>query len=746
MIPLTPSLMCLLTLFSTLLSLTAATYPTTTNTTITTQFTPEEMLSVSRRGTALPNAAGTLALYTTSQHSFETHSNTHGLWVMNLTNGESWLYTNSSAVSDPNWLDGNMFVWFVGEEDGSTSVVVGDATTPDAEPISAGSIPGPVSGLKLVSTGIGTWGYAFTGSAAPNGTIYNSALAETPLSSGMMYTKIFVRHWDSYVTPYKNSVWYGTLSSQSINGTAGFSISEPINALNGTGFESPVPITGGTDQYAICSTGLAFISKDLTLLDPIYTKSDVWYIRLSNFTSTAPKPQAVLTPGFEGASAALVFSPTNPSLSFVRMKDISYESDKNRIFTVPDVTKNLTATEFYATDDGIGSWDRSPSPLIYSKDGKTLYAVAEDFGRVRLWSLSSDPAQAETPALVFGEGGVSDVQWLDGDKLLVSSSSFLDNSIYSFIDPVVAASSNATSGITLLSANLNYGSKWGLSRSQISDVYYKGYGDYMVHAFVIKPSTFKPNTTYPLMFYVHGGPQGATADVWSNRWNMLVWAEQGYIVVAFNPTGSTGFGQNLTNGIQNQWGGRPYQDLVLGWEFIEANLPYVDTSRAMALGASYGGYMMNWIQGNDLGRKFKALFTHDGPFSTLSMSSSEELWFPHHDFNGTLSQNWDNYARWNPANRTDQWATPHLVVHNELDYRLPISEGLATFNTLQERGVPSKMLIFPDENHWVLKQENSLVWHKTAMDWLNGYVGLPKYSKPGDEAFRAMLMNGEWVY
>lgn len=133
MIPLIPSPICLLALCSTLLSLTAATYPTTTNTTITTQFTPEEMLSVSRRGTALPNAAGTLALYTTSQHSFETHSNTHGLWVMNLTNGESWLYTNSSAVSDPNWLDGNMFVWFVGEEDGSTSVVVGDATTPDAE-------------------------------------------------------------------------------------------------------------------------------------------------------------------------------------------------------------------------------------------------------------------------------------------------------------------------------------------------------------------------------------------------------------------------------------------------------------------------------------------------------------------------------------------------------------------------------------------------------------------------------------
>jgi dipeptidyl aminopeptidase/acylaminoacyl peptidase len=226
---------------------------------------------------------------------------------------------------------------------------------------------------------------------------------------------------------------------------------------------------------------------------------------------------------------------------------------------------------------------------------------------------------------------------------------------------------------------------------------------------------------------------------------MAVFAEQGYVVVAFNPTGSTGFGQGLTDGIQNQWGGRPYNDLVLGWDYICSNLSYVDTDRAIALGASYGGYMVNWIQGHDLGRKFKALFTHDGVFSTLAQYSSEELWFPQHDFNGTLWENWENYARWNPANLTDQWATPHLIVHNELDYRLPISEGLSAFNILQTKGIPSKLLSFPDENHWVLKPENSLVWHKTVLDWLNGYVGLPKYSKPDDVEYRSLLQNGKWI-
>lgn len=500
------------------------------------------------------------------------------------------------------------------------------------------------------------------------------------------------------------------------------------------------------DSYEIGKTGLAFIAKDLELLDPVYTKSDVWYIPVTNFSAAASSPQLVATPGFVGASDSLMFSPTSPSLAFVRMKEIDYEAGKNRIFVVSDVTKSLNATEFYATEDGVGSWDRSPNPVVWSKDGQTIFSVVEDYARVRLFSNPADPAKAtETPSLLFAEGSIGDVKWLPGGKLLVSSSSYLDSSIYSTVDPVAAAASNATSGISLNSANLNYGAKWGLSKSQISEVFYKGYGDYMVHAWVIKPSTFKANQTYPLMFYVHGGPQGATADSWSNRWNMMVWAEQGYVVVAFNPTASTGFGQNLTDGIQNQWGGRAYQDLVLGWEYIENNLPYVDCDRAMALGASYGGYMMFWIQGQPLGRKFKALFSHDGSFNTLSQYSSEELWFMQHDFNGTLWANWDNYARWNPANHTDAWATPHLIVHNELDYRLPISEGISAFNVLQERGVPSKLLIFPDENHWVLKHENSLVWHKTAFDWLNGYVGLPKYSQPDDEAYRATLMNGEWI-
>ncbi|KAG9228346.1 putative dipeptidyl-peptidase 5 [Amylocarpus encephaloides] len=709
-------------------------------------FTPEAMLSAPRRSPALPNAAGSLAIYSSSAYNFTTTKKKTELSVMSLSNGSTWLFSNSSAVSNPVWLDGNNFVWLTSEKDGSTSFSIGDATAPAAKPIAAGSVPGAIDGLKLTKLSNSTWGVAFIGTAASNGTLYNSELADTPITSGRMYSQIFVRHWDTYVTPERNSIWYGTLSRGTGNGVSSYTLSEPINALNGTGLESPVPPFGGTDNFDISKVGLVFVAKDPKLNQATTTKSDVYYIPLQTFTEAAPAPQIITTPHLEGASTSPVFSPVGPSLAFVRMKDISYESDKNRLLLVPDVTKGLTTSEFYSTANGEGAWDRSPGTVAWSKDGKTIYTTSEDRARLRMWSNPADPFITVLPSMIYN-ASVSDAHPLASGKILVSGSSYLDNSIYSWVDPVLAASSNATQGVTLLSANLGLGSKWGLSSSQISEVYYQGDGDYLVHAWVIKPSFYKDGDTYPLAFYVHGGPQGSTKDSWSTRWNMMIFAEQGYVVVAFNPTGSFGFGQKLTDQIQNQWGGLPYNDLALGWEYVEKNLPFVDTSRAIELGASYGGYMGFWIAGQPLGKKFKAQFVHDGSFNTLSQYASEELWFMQHDFNGTLWDDFANYERWNPAAHTKNWTTPMLIVHNELDYRLPIAEGLAAFNVLQAKGVPSKFLSFPDENHWVLKPENSLVWHKAVLDWLNGYVGLPSYSEGvvGQERYRATLMNGPWM-
>lgn len=518
--------------------------------------------------------------------------------------------------------------------------------------------------------------------------------------------------------------------------------------MKGTGLESPYPPNGGTDHFDVSAKGIAFVAKDPKLdfgrnNQASTTKSDLYYIPLKTFLeSPAPKPKIVLTPGLEGAATAPTFSNSGTQLVFLRQKDISYESGLWRIFHT-DVS-TLSVTEFYAKKP----WDRWPSGQVWSADDTKLYIWAEEFGHVKLFVMPSSPSAATSlPKQIFASGSVSDVQLLPNNKLFVSSAKFIDNSVYSFVDPEIAAASNATKGVTTFSANLGNTTpnNYGLSQSQVSETWYTGANGVVQHAYVIKPSFFKEGEKYPLAYVMHGGPQGSFSDSWSNRWNMAVFAEQGYVVVTPHFTASTGFGQKLIDSIQNQWGGLPYIDIENCFEHIKKNLHYVDTSRSVALGASYGGYMMYWIAGHALGLKMKAIFCHDGSFNTLSQYSSEELWFMNHDFNGTLWENWDNYARWNPAQHTANWKTPMLIVHNEKDYRLPIAEGLAAFNVLQSKGIESKFLTFPDENHWVLNRENSLVWHKSVLDFLNPKVGLPRYSKEDDEAYRATLMNGPWI-
>jgi dipeptidyl aminopeptidase/acylaminoacyl peptidase len=318
--------------------------------------------------------------------------------------------------------------------------------------------------------------------------------------------------------------------------------------------------------------------------------------------------------------------------------------------------------------------------------------------------------------------------------LILSANSLVDNSAYYFLEPKLASAKPQ-----LISSNAKGGSLFGLSPKQVDELWWDGAADgTKVHAWVVKPSHFDSKKKYPLAYLIHGGPQGAWENSFSTRWNPAVFAEQGYVVVCPNPTGSTGYGQAFTDAIQKNWGGLPYQDLVLGFEYISKNIEYVDAEKAVALGASYGGYMMNWIQGNPLGRKFKALVTHDGVYSMTSQMASEELYFPEHEFGGKWWKNQDSWLQYDPAKLAENWATPHLIIHSDKDYRLTVAEGLAAFNVLQEKGVPSQYLTFPDENHWVLNPENSLLWHATVLEWINHWVGLPTPSENDPELAKVL--------
>ena len=622
-------------------------------------------------------------------------------------------------------------MWLKEGDKGVTQLMVGDVDGIGDTYIAA-TVPGPISNLKLKAVAEGKLAVAVTGQAKPDGTLYNPENEPKKLTSGLVYDSLMVRHWDKYVTPNRNTIWTGILQKSK----GKYSLSELTNPLKGTDLESPMPPFGGADHFDVSSTGIVFVAKDPTLNPALNTKCDVYFVPLGTFSvsSHSGKPQKVNVEGFEGACTSPVFSPDGRAAAFLKMKQNGYESDKNRIFVVPDLSKLSDVMEVFKSNDGKGLWDRSPGAVMFSEDGKSLYLQAEDKGRGLLYKLDIPGTPGDMTSLpepLTETGYISDVRPLSANstELFISSTNLIDNSVYEILDPKQPLEAR------LVSSNSRNGSAFGLSKDQVSDIWFKGADDHEVHAWVMKPSNFSSDKTYPLAYLIHGGPQGAWNDQWSTRWNPAIFAEQGYIVITPNPTGSTGYGQAFTDAITKSWGGLPYEDLVNGFEYIKENLSYVDTSRSVALGASYGGYMMNWMQGHALGREFKALVTHDGVFSMANQMSSDEQYFPNHDLGGPYWTATEEWEKWNPAKYAGNWSTPHLIIHNELDYRLPISEGLAAFNVLQERGVPSRFLTFPDENHWVLLQENSLLWHTVVLNWIHKYAGLPPYKEESDQGF-----------
>jgi dipeptidyl aminopeptidase/acylaminoacyl peptidase len=246
-----------------------------------------------------------------------------------------------------------------------------------------------------------------------------------------------------------------------------------------------------------------------------------------------------------------------------------------------------------------------------------------------------------------------------------------------------------------------------------------------IHGFIVKPANFDATRKYPLVVLIHGGPQSAWNDNWGYRWNPQVFANNGYIVFAPNPRGSIGYGQQFVNEISGDWGGKAYTDIMNGTADVIRRNSFIDKNRIGAAGASYGGYMINWIEGhnNDPRFRFKVLVSHDGVYNLSSMyGATEELWFTDWEFKGTPWTNPAMYQRWSPGNFVNNFKTPILIIHSELDYRVPFGEGLQLFTAVQRMGVDSKLLMFPDEGHWVLKPQNSQLWHHTVLDWLDKYL------------------------
>lgn len=448
-------------------------------------------------------------------------------------------------------------------------------------------LAGAISAPKAKQLPCGKVAICCAALTTPKGEMYWPPAEPKSHSTAKVYTSLFVRHWDAWSTENQNSLWYGQLAR--IDGkwtleTPGFT-----NLLAGTNLSSPVPPFGGTGDFDMSSCAICFVAKDPNLNPARFTKTDLYYTPIKSFVEKpATAPQLVKTGNLHGYSIAPAFSRDGKQIAFARMRSHQNESDKTRLMLVPDVGDLSNVQEFYETSDGKGGWGLRPDWVVWSHDGKELYVVAEEHARVKLWKLPSSPLSAtRLPVAIYQDGCVAEAKLLGGGpSLLISTKSRVESSRYSVIDP-------STCKTTEISSSTKNGRSVGLSLSQCDEIWYPGAAGYDNHALVTKPSNFDPSKKYPLAFLIHGGPQSAWVDDWSTRWNPAIFAEQGYVAVCPNPTGSTGYGQKHIDAIASNWGGTPYDDLVKCFEFLEEKLDYVDTSRAVALGASYGGYMIS---------------------------------------------------------------------------------------------------------------------------------------------------------
>ncbi|KAL8877632.1 MAG: hypothetical protein Q9198_004385 [Flavoplaca austrocitrina] len=345
------------------------------------------------------------------------------------------------------------------------------------------------------------------------------------------------------------------------------------------------------------------------------------------------------------------------------MNGIYYESDRNIIYVANADPNNFNVKSV------AGNWDRSPDVLVWSNDGRVLYVAAPNLGRERIFPVPIDAGLDYKPSNITNEGVPAGMQVLANGDILVS-----DSRIWSSRDIYTVKPDGSATNV-YFQANLVDAELAGLGPHDVSEFYFSSNStETALQSWIVYPANFSADQTYPLAFLVHGGPQGGF-----------------YTPGARAGTTNSGWGQNLTDAVAGHWGDYPYWDLVYAWDYVHENLPYVDTSRGISAGASFGAYMNNWFQGHEMGRRFKALVSHDGVTNTLADYATEELWFINHDQDGifTSPNETSTYYRWNPILFYENWATPHFVVHNDLDYRLPVSEGIMLFNMLQVKGVPT---------------------------------------------------------
>jgi dipeptidyl aminopeptidase/acylaminoacyl peptidase len=522
-----------------------------------------------------------------------------------------------------------------------------------------------------------------------------------------IFTHLLYRHWNHFTGDERSHLFLLTVESGAVRDLT------PNDA-----HDVPPFSMGGGGGFAISpdSKELAFTENP----DAEPATSTSAQIYTLDLTDAAAKPVKVSTSA--GGNFDPAYSPDGKWLAWRSQARAGYESDKFRLTVYDRAAKT--------GNDLLPKFDNWVDEFAWGADSKYVHFVSGRYGEAPLYSIGIDDGDLHKFENIKGEWSALHTTPLrdHGRELIVGSLMTVDRPSEVAVADLEIASDNTKQYVPGHVTHLNDSLFAKLDQEEMESFWFTAEDKTKLQGFIIPPPGFDAAKKYPVKFLMHGGPQGAWGDMWSYRWNAELFAANGYVVIMINPRGSTGYGQAVVDGVNGDWGGKPFTDLMTGLDYAEQHYPFIDKNRECALGASYGGYMANWVLGHT--NRFKCIVSHDGMFDAESaFGSTEEDWFNVWEFKG---HPWDYYGKpdaenpfrkWSPSLYAKNFKTPTLVIHSQLDYRLDVSEGFQLFDTLQLLKVPSKMLYFPDEGHWVMKPQNSQLWYKTVNDWVDEWTG-----------------------
>ncbi len=664
-------------------------------------FSVYDMVAMERLGDPRPSPDGQWVVFTRRAWDPAANKATTNLWLASLDGRTVRQLTATPQVADssPVWSPDGRTVAFVSTRGGSQQIWTIRLDGGEARPLA--KLPVDVDNLRWSPTGEHI---AFSAEVYPDADMDSTAKrdkekADSPVKA-MKFDRLMVRHWDAWFEGKRSHIFVVPVRQTAAGDweTAG----EPLDLMKGVDADCPIKPFGGAEEYDWSPDGKE-IAYTAQLGDDTAWSTDLnIYI-----VSLGGGPTRCITQENKATDTGPAYSPDGKFIAYRAMARPGFEADRLQI--------KLYDRQSGRTRSLAADWDRSPGSLAWSADGKTLLATVEESARQKVVTID---AAAGKVRVIVGDHYNTGVAMVGGAGAAAGRIVFGQDSL---TEPVEIWSARADGSDLVRLTHVNDERVKLAQMSKPEEFHFTGALDEKVQAWILKPVGFVAGRKYPVAFIIHGGPQGAITDHFHYRWNLQAFAGAGYAVVAVNFHGSTGFGQAFTDSISRDWGGKPFDDLMKGLDHALAHYDWLDGSRVAALGASYGGWMINWINGHT--DRFKCLVNHDGGFDEFAnYFTTEELWFPEWEFGGVPWKNPDLYEKFSPSRYVANWKTPTLVIHGAKDYRLVDVEGIATFTALRRRGVPAQLLYFPDENHWVLKPRNSIVWHETILAWLQKWL------------------------